>query len=80
MSWNYRVVKRTESVPHLGEPVISYGIHEAYYDKDGRIVGLSEQPVRIIGDLHVELYDMIDRINKCFNKKTVVYETLEEII
>lgn len=80
MSWNYRVVKRTESVPHLGEPVISYGIHEVYYDKSGKINGVTEEPVIISCDNHLDLYDTVDRIVKCLNKKTVVYETLEEEI
>lgn len=81
MSWNYRVVKRTESVPHLGEPVISYGIHEVYYDnKTGKITGVTEEPIRIVCDDIFELYDTITSIQKCLNYKTVIYETLEEII
>lgn len=78
MSWNYRVVKRTKSVPHFGEPFISYGIHEVYYDNNGKITSLTEEPIRIIADSHLELYDTINKIVKCLNKKTVVYETLEE--
>lgn len=80
MSWNYRVVKRTESVPHFGEPVISYGIHEVYYNENGKITGLTVEPIKIIADNHLELYDTIDRITKSLNKKTVIYETLEEEI
>lgn len=80
MSWNHRVVKRTEKVPHLGEPVISYGIHEVYYDKDGKITGLTQEPVRIMCEDIFELYDTITAIEKCLNTKTVIYETLEEEI
>lgn len=80
MSWNYRVVKRTEKSKFFAEPVISYGIHEVYYDENGKINGVTEEPIRISGDDHLELYDTVDRIVKCLNKKTVVYETLEEEI
>jgi hypothetical protein len=80
MSWDYRVVKTTEKSKFFSEPVISYGIHEVYYNKDGKINGVTEEPARIIGDNHLELYDTVDRIVKCLNKKTVIYETLEEEI
>jgi hypothetical protein len=80
MSWNYRLVKTTEKSKFFAEPVISYGIHEVYYNKDGKINGVTEKPVRIIGDNHLELYDTVNRIVECLNKKTVVYETLEEEI
>ena len=80
MSWNHRVVERTEKVPHFGEPFISYGIHEVYYNENGKITGLTVEPIKIIADNHLELYDTIDRITKSLNKKTVIYETLEEEI
>jgi hypothetical protein len=80
MSWNHRVVKTTEKSKFFDEPIISYGIHEVYYDKNGKITGISEEPIRINEDNHLELYNTIARIENCLNKKTVVYETLEEEI
>lgn len=80
MSWNHRVVKRTEKSKLFDEPIISYGIHEVYYDKNSKITGISGEPIRISEDNHLELYDTIGRISGCLNKKTVVYETLEEEI
>ena len=80
MSWNYRVVKTTQKLPLFAEPVISYGIHEVYYNEDGKINGVTEEPIRIVCDNIFELYDTIAAIEKCLNKKTVVYETFEEEI
>jgi hypothetical protein len=80
MSWNHRVVKSTEKSKFFDEPIISYGIHEVYYDKSGKITGISEEPIRINEDNHLELYNTIARIENCLNKKTVIYETLEEEI
>jgi len=80
MSWNYRLVKTTHKFNGSSEPTISYGIHEVYYSKDGKMTGVTEEPVRIIGDNLLELYDTVNRIVECLNKKTVVYETLEEEI
>lgn len=80
MSWNHRVVKTTEKSKFFDEPVISYGIHEVYYDERGKITGVSSEPIRISEDNHLELYDTIGRISWCLKKKTVIYETFEEEI
>jgi YD repeat-containing protein len=36
MSWNYRIVKYKNK---------DYGLHEVYYDKQGRIVDRTEDPI-----------------------------------
>ena len=40
MSWNYRVVRRW--LKDSGE--YQLGVHEAYYDKNGRVRAISEEP------------------------------------
>lgn len=52
MSWNYRVVRR-----HLPPPEDHdwYAIHEAYYDKAGKIYAITEKPCTIEGESVQEL-------------------------
>ncbi len=48
MSWNYRLVKR--AVGHPGDGFFAYGIHEAYYNDDGEVWGLTCDPVQLSAD------------------------------
>jgi len=80
MSWNYRVVKRTEKLPHFAEPIVTYAIHEVYYDENGDVVNISEEPRPIISDDLFGLYDTITSIQHCLNEKMIIYETGEEEI
>ena len=41
MSWNYRVLRYKDGC---------VGIHEVYYDEDGRPEGCTERPVGPVGD------------------------------
>ena len=53
MTWNYRVVRKTETgYDNLGE---YYGIHEVYYDDDGNPEMVTVEPVAIVGDTLLEL-------------------------
>ena len=49
MTWNYRVVKKT----YEGETL--FGIHEVYYDSDGKPDMVTVEPVGIVGDDLTEL-------------------------
>lgn len=45
--WNYRIVRRQhEAGEYRGE---SFGLHEVYYDKSGRITGITVDPVACKG-------------------------------
>jgi len=44
MTWNYRVVKKT----YTGDTL--FGIHEVYYDDDGKPEMVTVDPVGIVGD------------------------------
>lgn len=48
MSWNYRLVKRPVGNP--GDGFFTYGIHEAYYNADGEVWGLTQDPVQLSSD------------------------------
>ena len=44
-TWNYRIVrKKVEDNPE----VFRYGIHEAYYDKNGKISAITEEPEDVV--------------------------------
>lgn len=40
MSWNHRVVRRFYPNTHMDDSML-YEIYEVYYDKDGKINGLT---------------------------------------
>ncbi len=46
MTWNYRLVKR----PVGDDGHFAYAIHEAYYNADGEVWGLTENPVQLSAD------------------------------
>jgi hypothetical protein len=45
MSWNYRLCRTKSQAP--GSEVYTYGIHEAYYNKDGSIWAITENAVSV---------------------------------
>jgi len=48
MSWEYRICSKTHT--YNGEPHVSYGIYEVYYNKDNSIYGITENPKAIVVD------------------------------
>ena len=52
MTWNYRLVKRAVDTPESlgGGQHYTYGIHEAYYNDDGEVWGLTTDPVHLSAD------------------------------
>lgn len=61
MSWNYRVIKTIIG----GEE--SYGIHEVYYDEQGKPKMYSKDPVPAYGETLLELKEDMERLLKAFN-------------
>jgi hypothetical protein len=53
MTWNYRVINHRGADPYTA-------IHEVYYDKDGKVVGWTENPVRFVGDDKDDLISTIE--------------------
>jgi len=46
--WNYRVVRKV-----VDDEVI-FGIHESYYDNDGNLEGITENPISIYAEENLE--------------------------
>lgn len=79
MSWNFRVILKNESKDYLDDSIITYGIHEVYYDENNDIVSISENPVPVFEETFQELKDSIERIKFCLEKPIIDYNTGEEI-
>lgn len=75
--WNYRVVRRAYTSP--GGNGVVYGIYEAYYDDDGQINGLTENPQHVFGESLEELKRDHELMTQAFNLPVVDYETLKDI-
>lgn len=78
MSWNHRVVRRIYPNTHMDDSML-YEIYEAYYDKDGNINGLTEEPIRIREETVDDLRKTIERLTKCLEYPIIDYDTLQEI-
>lgn len=78
MSWNYRVVKSTESHPNFrnGEPYEVYAIHEIYYDENGVVNGHVEKPE--IGPYEElgELLPTLKRLAEALDKPIILVNEL----
>ena len=68
-TWNYRVVKKL-----VNEETI-FGIHEAFYDDDGNLEGITENPVQIYAEESVEnLADEMKYIVAALEAEPIIYE------
>jgi hypothetical protein len=56
-----------------------YEIHEVYYDKKGKINGLTEEPIRISEETVGDLRKTVERLTKCLESPIIDYDTLQEI-
>jgi hypothetical protein len=67
--WNYRVVKMADEVKLKGFPKsYSYGIYEVYYDKKGKPIGWSSDPMWPIGEDLAELLGDFDYMHQAFSR------------
>lgn len=56
--WNYRIVKRTDK--STGEDY--YGVHECFYDADGKKPGWTENPVSVISETPEGIKWVLDKM------------------
>lgn len=90
MTWNHRVCKSTASGQYAhGETweSITYGIHEVYYNSNGDIYAITEEPTRILTDKYDEecteadcigaLEDSLVRMQKCLSKPIIDLSTIK---
>ena len=82
MSWNHRVVYHGPKSVKVGEKEVLqeewYGIHEVYYDEDGKPEMYVIDPV-INGDNIDELEGIIEWLGNCLAKPTLNVKFFEEL-
>jgi len=81
--WNYRVVRK-KNVFHVSsankERVdYTYGIHEAYYDKNGFVGSITTDPVQPFGENVEELRHSWVMMAEAFGKPILDYEKIPEL-
>jgi hypothetical protein len=64
MTWNYRIVKTY----HEESKEYVYAIHEAYYDEQGKVNFITQDPISIIGESTGCLKWMLDSISEALTK------------
>ena len=69
MSWNHRVIRR--KYPGGG---VLWGIHEVYYDDDGKPRSCTENPIRIQEYSVSDLKKTMKRIRRALKKPALKYE------
>ena len=69
MSWNYRIVRRDD------DGIVSFGIHEAYFEEDGSCFAITEEPVKPYGETWDELYEDLSAMASAVGKPVLDYET-----
>ena len=63
MSWDYRVVKKEDM----------YGIHEVYYDDDGKPYMCTENPITMDADSENDLEWMLENVAPAVNHPWLNY-------
>lgn len=68
MSWNYRVVKKTQN----GET--TYGIHECYYDENGNPSSITVEPMDPHGESIEELRDDLELMSLALTRPVLNFD------
>jgi hypothetical protein len=58
---------------------IYYGIHEVYYDEDGKVKGWTEEPIRVIEESLDDLKVTLQRLIESFDNPVIDHETGKDI-
>lgn len=74
MTWNHRVVRRTQpaAIPGLDREV-TFAIHEIYYDNDGSM-SCTKEPVVPMGESLADLADNLKHFVAALNKPVLDYD------
>jgi len=65
MTWNHRVVRRTWKEVYEEE---AYGIHEAFYDKKGKVFAITKCEVGFYGSTMKELEQFLQMMQRCLDR------------
>lgn len=72
MSWNYRVVIKENDT---GEN--EYGIHEVFYDDEGKVIGMTENSLVPVCSTADDLSYEMDMMLEAFKREVLKFEVLK---
>lgn len=77
-SWNYRVIHRKilGRTPEFDEDV--YAIHEVYYDDEGKMVAVTDDPVPAYSEDMKGLAWVLERFAEAYKKGVVEWDSIPE--
>lgn len=78
MTWNYRLVKRhTKNPQNLGgNEYVTYAIHEAFYDEDGKVWSITENPTDLSAEHLNELMISWDMMTEAFSQPILDWDEI----
>lgn len=80
MAWNYRVMRHEEWAPDgSGESVVTYMMHEVFYDEDGRVDGWTAEGANVIADTRRGLFEILAMMSEGIARPVLDAKTGHEI-
>jgi hypothetical protein len=76
--WNHRIVRKKHKSPHDGSISYTYGIHEAFYDKNHKVTTVTLDPVEPFGENIQELRQSWIMFCEAFGQPILDYDKLPE--
>ena len=78
MTWNYRVIKRYSDV-RFGQGTRDwyYGIYEVYYNENGDITAISEEPIAPVGNDFEDLRGEVGKMFSAFGRPVLDYDEIK---
>jgi len=81
MTWNHRVVKKTYTLLEGTDNEFTedqYGIHEAYCDENGKVFGITKEPVSPTGETVDELKQSLEWMKNALDAPILDYDNIPE--
>ncbi len=78
MTWNYRLVKKHTKNPQSlgGNEYFTYAIHEAFYDAEGKVAGITQDPIDLSAEHLNDLMISWHMMSEAFGQPILDYETI----
>ncbi len=76
--WNYRVVQKRCVNPDAEKASYTYAIHEAYYDNNGHVGAITQDPIEPFGENIEELRHAWVMMAEAFGQPILDFETIPE--
>lgn len=76
MTWNYRLIKRTNGPNGRKYRRPVFAVHEVYYDEHGDIYAFTQDPCAVTGDNRRDSRETWEMMKEAFEKPVLTYEHL----